>query len=43
MVTCRLNIGVDLKYPPDVLMASLDTDPKLPNPLLFVDLFTMSS
>ena len=29
MITCRLDIGVDLKHPLDILLASFETDSRL--------------
>ena len=41
MITCRLNIGVDLRHPPDNLMASMETDSRLTSSLLLAELYTM--
>ena len=41
MIMCRLDVGVDLKHPLDILMASFETDSRLSNSLLFAELYTM--
>ena len=33
VTTCMLDIGLDLKHPLDILMASFDTDSRLPSSL----------
>ena len=43
MITCRLDIGVDLKHPLNILMASLETDSSLTSSLLLAVLYTMHS
>ena len=41
MITCRLDIGVDLKYTPEILMASFETESMLSRSLPRAELYTM--
>ena len=41
MITCRLDIDVDLKHSLDILMASLGTDSRVTSSLLLAELYTM--
>ena len=41
MINCRLDIGMDLKRPLDILMSSLETDSGLTTSVLFAELYTM--
>ena len=41
MVTRKLDIGVDVKHPLDILMASFETDSKFSSSLLLADLYTI--
>ena len=41
MITCMLDIGVDLKHLLDILMASFEADSRLSTSLLLAELCTM--
>ena len=41
MITYRLDIGVDLKHPLNILMASFETDSRLASSLLLAELYNM--
>ena len=41
MLTCRLDVGVDLKNQLDILLASFETDFSLASSLMLAELYTM--